>query len=56
MNISRAKLEDVKELENLVNSAYRGEESKKGWTTEAEILGGIRVDEKALTELLEKQR
>ena len=56
MNISRAKLEDVKELEKLINSAYRGEESKKGWTTEAAILGGIRVDEKALTELLEKTK
>lgn len=54
MNISRAKLDDVKELEKLVNSAYRGEDSKKGWTTEAEILDGIRVDEKALKELLEK--
>lgn len=56
MNISKATLEDVKDLEKLVNSAYRGEESKKGWTTEAEILGGIRVDEKALTELLEKTK
>ncbi len=54
MNISRAKLDNVKELEKLVNSAYRGEDSKKGWTTEAEILDGIRVDEKALQELLEK--
>ncbi|MFD0939727.1 GNAT family N-acetyltransferase [Pedobacter boryungensis] len=52
MNISSAKLEDVKELERLINSAYRGEESKKGWTTEAEILDGIRVDEAALTLLL----
>ena len=56
MNIDRAKLEDVKELEKLINSAYRGEDSKKGWTTEAEILGGIRVDEKALAELLEKSK
>lgn len=56
MNISKATLEDVEQLEKLVNSAYRGEESKKGWTTEAEILGGIRVDEKALTELLEKTK
>lgn len=56
MNISIAKLDDVKELEKLVNSAYRGEDSKKGWTTEAEILDGIRVDDKALKELLEKPK
>jgi ribosomal protein S18 acetylase RimI-like enzyme len=54
MKITRAKLEDAKELDKLVNSAYRGEESKKGWTTEAEILDGIRIDEKALEIMLAK--
>lgn len=54
MKITKATLEDVKELNRLVNSAYRGEESKKGWTTEAEILGGIRIDEQALALLLAK--
>lgn len=52
MKISIAIPEDVKELNKLVNSAYRGEESKKGWTTEAEILDGIRIDEQALEILL----
>ena len=28
----------------LVNSAYRGDSSKAGWTTEADLLGGQRVD------------
>lgn len=54
MKITQANLDDVKELNKLVNSAYRGEESKKGWTTEAEILDGIRIDEKALMVLLAK--
>ncbi|KQC00083.1 GNAT family N-acetyltransferase [Pedobacter sp. Hv1] len=52
MTINRATPEDVKELNKLVNSAYRGEESKKGWTTEAEILDGIRIDEHTLEALL----
>lgn len=52
MKINRATPEDVTELNKLVNSAYRGEESKKGWTTEAEILDGIRVDEYALDTML----
>ena len=56
MKITKATLEDAKELNKLVNSAYRGEESKKGWTTEAEILGGIRIDEQALALLLAKPR
>lgn len=54
MKITKAKLADVKELDKLVNSAYRGEESKKGWTTEAEILDGIRIDEEALKQMLTK--
>ena len=54
MNITRANLNDIKELNTLVNSAYRGEESKKGWTNEAEILDGIRIDEDALALTLAK--
>jgi ribosomal protein S18 acetylase RimI-like enzyme len=54
MTITHAISEDIKELNKLVNSAYRGDESKKGWTTEAEILDGIRIDEAALEVLLTK--
>lgn len=46
--ISKAKIEDISVLNILINSAYRGESSKKGWTTEAEILKGIRMDEAEL--------
>ena len=38
-----ATLQYVPAVEQLVNSAYRGEESKQGWTTEAVLLGGERV-------------
>ncbi len=48
MLIEKAGLADVPELNILVNSAYRGEESKKGWTTEADLLDGIRIDEQTL--------
>ena len=40
--------DDMEELIKLVNSAYRGESSKKGWTTEADLLDGIRTDEKSI--------
>ncbi len=52
--ITNASLQDARELNALINAAYRGEESKKGWTTEAEILGGIRIDEVALSAMLAK--
>jgi len=35
---------DATSLVSLVNSAYRGETSRAGWTTEADLLGGQRVD------------
>ncbi len=35
---------DAPALERLVNSAYRGDSSRAGWTTEADLLGGQRVD------------
>lgn len=46
---------DVPEIHQLVNSAYRGESSKKGWTTEADILGGQRIDEERLHEMLQEE-
>jgi GNAT superfamily N-acetyltransferase len=48
MSITKATLVDVPELNILINSAYRGETSKKGWTTEANLLDGIRIDESTL--------
>ncbi|MBV9987488.1 MAG: hypothetical protein JO301_07405 [Chitinophagaceae bacterium] len=43
---------DAAALSVLVNSAYRGEGSKKGWTTEADLLGGQRTDEATLREMI----
>jgi len=50
--ITKATLEDIPALNILINSAYRGETSKKGWTTEANLLEGKRTDEKEMTEIL----
>ena len=47
-----ATIQDTYELAKLVNSAYRGEVSKQGWTTEADFLDGQRTDEKSLEELI----
>ena len=48
MPISKATLNDVPALAVLVNTAYRGKESLKGWATEAHLLDGIRIDEETL--------
>ncbi|WP_264529664.1 GNAT family N-acetyltransferase [Flavobacterium sp. N502540] len=49
--ITKASLEDIPVLTTLINSAYRGETSKKGWTTEANLLKGKRTDEQEMTEI-----
>ena len=53
VTIIAATTKDVAKLVKLVNSAYRGEGSKKGWTTEADLLDGIRTDEASLMQMLE---
>jgi ribosomal protein S18 acetylase RimI-like enzyme len=49
---SKATVEDVKALNKLVNSAYRGETAKLGWTHESDLLTGIRIDEEELQKLM----
>lgn len=44
--------EDTEALANLVNSAYRGDSSRAGWTTEADLLGGQRTDAATLREMM----
>ena len=50
--ITKATLQDIPALNILINSAYRGETSKKGWTTEANLLEGKRTNEEELTETI----
>lgn len=45
---------DVPEIVALLNSAYRGESSKQGWTTEAHLIGGnVRTSETDLQNVLQ---
>ena len=48
-----AGLYDVPALDSLVQAAYRGEASREGWTTEADLLGGQRTDPEALMLIIE---
>lgn len=54
MNIRLATTADIPAVNTLVNGAYRGEGSKKGWTTEADLLDGIRTSEASLTEMINR--
>lgn len=44
---------DIPALHGLVERAYRGETARKGWTHEADLLGGQRTDEAALAAIIE---
>jgi ribosomal protein S18 acetylase RimI-like enzyme len=43
---------DVNDIVQLVESAYRGESSRAGWTTEADLLDGQRTDQEQVAGLL----
>lgn len=45
---------DVGAIVALVESAYRGEASRAGWTTEADLLDGQRTDPEEVAGLIEK--
>lgn len=52
MKIETALKSDIPALDVLVNKGYRGDSSRKGWTTEADLLDGLRTDTKALELLM----
>lgn len=54
VSFQRATRADVPLIEALVTSAYRGDASRAGWTTEADLLDGQRVDPVGLAEIIEK--
>ena len=55
LRIRIASLADAAALVALVNGAYRGASGRKGWTTEADILDGQRIDLEMMKELLARQ-
>ena len=52
--ISKATSFDIPFLHHLINRAYRGESSRSGWTTEADLLDGQRIDPQMLQEMIKR--
>ena len=50
--IRDAVVADIPALHRLIESAYRGEASRAGWTTEADLLAGQRTDPEDLASVL----
>jgi len=52
-HISIADLSDIPHIVKLLNMSYRGEASRKGWTTEADLIAGeVRTNEENLSEVM----
>lgn len=52
ITIRDATAADIPDLHRLIESAYRGESSRAGWTTEADLLDGQRTDPADLADIL----
>jgi ribosomal protein S18 acetylase RimI-like enzyme len=50
-----ATAEDAQAIADLINSAYRGETSRQGWTTEADLLEGLRTTPQEIRQLITAQ-
>jgi len=52
MELATATAADAPRLTAFVNAAYRGAAARQGWTTEADLLDGQRIDEAGLRDML----
>ncbi len=50
-----ADLKDVSVLFTLLNSSYRGDSAKRGWTYESDLVGGLRITEEELMKIISQQ-
>lgn len=48
----KAEKRDAGQIAALINSAYRGESSQQGWTTEADLLAGLRTETEEILRLI----
>ena len=47
---------EISEIVDLVQSAYRGDTSRAGWTTEEDLLEGQRVDAAMVQEIIDREQ
>ncbi|MDD5052990.1 MAG: GNAT family N-acetyltransferase [Sulfuricurvum sp.] len=52
MTFHHATTDNIPAITSLINRSYRGDSSRAGWTTEADLLSGARIDDAGLLQLL----
>ncbi len=55
LHFHKAELSDAQAIAELINSAYRGESSRAGWTTEADILDGLRTTTQEIASIIQRE-
>ncbi len=55
LHFHKAELVDAQDIATLINSAYRGESSRAGWTTEADILDGMRTTTQEVASIIKRE-
>jgi ribosomal protein S18 acetylase RimI-like enzyme len=55
LHFHKAELSDAQAIAALINSAYRGESSRAGWTTEADILDGLRTTTQEVASIIQRE-
>lgn len=55
LHYHKAELSDAEAIAQLINSAYRGESSRAGWTTEADILDGLRTTTQEVASIIKRE-
>jgi len=55
LHFYKAEIADAQTVAELVNSAYRGESSRAGWTTEADILEGKRTTTQDVAAIIRRE-
>ncbi|HMU73823.1 MAG TPA: hypothetical protein PKD93_13845, partial [Ferruginibacter sp.] len=54
--VALAQTTDIPAIKDLLNKTYRGDASRQGWTTEADLIAGeTRADEQMIGEVLGKE-
>lgn len=54
LNFHKAELIDASAISELVNLAYRGDSSRAGWTTEADLLDGLRTNIQEIASIIKR--
>ena len=55
LSFRKARPEDAEQITRLVNAAYRGDSSKRAWTSEVRLMDGNRTNEAEVRQLIETE-